>query len=310
MKKRDVTLVDDSGADTRLTLWGEKAERFVGLNQVCMLLTLKEELLSHKLFTITLCSTRQVVAVKKASVSDWNGKSLSLSFSGSVEENPDIAEAKSLRKWFEDVGRVEVLNRTISRESSFGGASDSGLISLGEMRLDFAGSSRGWEQAKYYNVEAHVSAVAASDNVAYKACDRCNKKLQEAGSSGGLHCPKCGEDRSSSFRYRYLVRTLLADATDSTWASAFDEASTVLFSGVPASDLAPRYNGDPSAYQRALSKLQHSQFRLRLSCRRETYNEETRMKVTVHSAAPVKQGKDRIEYLEREIDKLKQQLNM
>lgn len=241
-------------------------------------------------------------------MSDWNGKSLSLSFGGSIEENPELPESRRLQSWFEGLDPAQLRERTLSRERSFDRSSlDSRPVSLGEMKLDFAAASAAG-QTKYCCVEAYVSALSSPDSIAYKACERCNKKLQESSSGRApFHCPKCGEDRDD-FSHRYLLRVLLADATDHQWASAFDEAATELLGGVPAADLVPLIERDPPAYQRALQTLQHSRFRLRLSCRRETYNDESRIKVTVHSAAPVQGGKERVEFLKEEVQRLESDL--
>ena len=69
-KKRDATLVDDSG-EAPLTIWGEKAESFD-------------------------CEGK-VIAIKTATISEWNGKSLSVGFGSTLDVEPNIPEAVALR---------------------------------------------------------------------------------------------------------------------------------------------------------------------------------------------------------------------
>merc|ERR1712038_693057 len=79
IKKRDVTLVDESKVQVRMTLWGSDAESFDG-------------------------SGCPVLAVKGAKVSDWGGRSLSAMGGSQQLINPDIPEAHRLRGWFDNVG--------------------------------------------------------------------------------------------------------------------------------------------------------------------------------------------------------------
>ncbi len=280
LKKRDVTLADGSGPDIRLTLWGEKAEKFAGLHSA--------------------------VAAKKAKVSDWNGKSLSLSFDGSVEEDPDIPEARALKEWYRTVDKAQLLSSSQERKSSRLGSDD--VVSLAEMKMDFA-STTSSEQTRYYNLEVYVAARGGTgDSIAYKACERCNKKLQEK-EGGGFRCPKCNEDRDS-FRHRYLLRFLLSDATDHAWANAFDDAGTQMFDGTSAEDLAPLRDSDPAGYERRMSEVLLSRFRVRVGCRSETFNEESRLKVTVNAAKRVQVDQGRMEFLQKEIGRLKEELGV
>ncbi len=283
MKKRDITLTDETENSVRLTLWNDKAEQFAGLNQV--------------------------IAAKQAKVSEWNGNmSLSLSFSGSVEENPDVPETQRLLGWFQnEADRVALARSNSSGRSNATASGD--VVSLGEMKLDYAGST----QTRYFTVEAYVSALTSfSDgSIAYKSCPVCKKKLQEksegSASSKVYRCPKCNADRTE-VQLRYLLRFLLADATDHTWASAFDEVGSTLF-GAKAEEVAPLRDSDPLEYQRKVADLQHSRFRMRVSCRTETFNDESRMKVTVESAEKVDEGsQDRITYLRGQIEKVGREL--
>ncbi|KAH8042181.1 hypothetical protein HPB51_021265 [Rhipicephalus microplus] len=81
LKKRDVSLVDRSGTEVSLTLWGDQAEKFDG-------------------------SDNPVVAVKGARVSDFSGVSLSLISSSMLQVNPDIPESHALMGWYSREGTL------------------------------------------------------------------------------------------------------------------------------------------------------------------------------------------------------------
>lgn len=95
INKRDIQLVDQSGVAVNLTLWGEDAVKFDGQGY-------------------------PVVAVKGAKVSDFGGRSLSVSINSQVMVNPDIKEAHVLRGWFQSEGR-DVSFLTFQNEGVSGG---------------------------------------------------------------------------------------------------------------------------------------------------------------------------------------------
>ena len=96
--KRDLQIVDQSGLAVTLTLWGEEANKFDGQGF-------------------------PVVAVKGARVSDFNGRSLSVSGSSQLIVNPDTKEAHVLRGWFESGGRDQSFSTYQSEGGSSGGQS-------------------------------------------------------------------------------------------------------------------------------------------------------------------------------------------
>lgn len=79
MKKRELSVVDDSQKQVRLTLWGKTAEDFDS-------------------------SGYPVVAFKGLRVNDFNGRSLSLSQAGTFKVNPDIPEKARLKHWYVNFG--------------------------------------------------------------------------------------------------------------------------------------------------------------------------------------------------------------
>jgi replication factor A1 len=79
LRKRDITLVDKSLVEVGLTLWGGTADNFDATGN-------------------------PVVAIKGAKVSDYNGVSLSCSFSSVLQINPDLPQCHELKGWYEAEG--------------------------------------------------------------------------------------------------------------------------------------------------------------------------------------------------------------
>jgi ssDNA-binding replication factor A large subunit len=76
-KKRDIQLTDTSDSQISVTVWGPKAEEFGTIDIV-----------------------GKVVRIRGSTVSEFNGKSLSLSFNSTVEVGPDCPEANVLLEWW------------------------------------------------------------------------------------------------------------------------------------------------------------------------------------------------------------------
>lgn len=75
MQKRELTLVDDSLSEVRITLWGDKATA------------------QHDWHALP------IVAFKGVKVGDYGGRSLSSGMSTTMLINPDIPEGKALHDW-------------------------------------------------------------------------------------------------------------------------------------------------------------------------------------------------------------------
>lgn len=99
--KRDLTLIDESGSEIKLTLWGDKAS------------------------TPYDWSSSPIAAFKNVRVGDYGGKSLSSAASTTVTLNPLIPEGEALHKWKVSFGGAVPSGTSLSGGSSQGGGLDS-----------------------------------------------------------------------------------------------------------------------------------------------------------------------------------------
>jgi hypothetical protein len=97
--KRDLTILDDSNAECKLTLWGVQARlETAGWGE------------------------NAIVAVKGVRVSEFNGKSLNSLNSTQMLVNANIPEAEALKTWFEnDFSASSVKSLTVQGERGGGG---------------------------------------------------------------------------------------------------------------------------------------------------------------------------------------------
>ena len=160
LKKRELTIVDESLTEVSLTIWGGTAETFDG-------------------------SGNPVIAVKGAKVSDYNNVSLSAMSSSTIQMNPDIPQSHKLKGWFESDGiSAATQSLTQSGMRSAGGAGGSmgaNGKTLGEVKQENLGYAS--EKPEYYSTRATIS-MFQKDKALYQACTQnndgkqCNKKVK------------------------------------------------------------------------------------------------------------------------------------
>lgn len=250
-KKREVQLVDSSAASIMATLWGDEAEKRTA-----------ESMLG------------KVVAIKAATVSDWNGKSLSCSFGSTLEIEPEsLPESKALNDWWQ----AKNPNFATQSLSKPGRATSQGMFAtLKEVKQDLKGSTASGP-AKYYTLEAYLVDLKA-DNVVYKACSTCNRKVVEL-TNAGYRCEKCSQT-TDNFTWRYILRGAIADATDFQWITMFDETAECVL-GKSATCLAEIRTRDEIQFRKVLHGSKYQQYELNVKANLESWNDESRLKMTV-----------------------------
>lgn len=256
-QKRDVVLVDDSGVETRCTIWGDDAKNFdvpVG----------------------------SVVAFKGLKVSDFGGRSLSALRSSLISPSPDLTEAFKLKGWYDAEGRTKEFAKQAVPENARDGPVT--YLPIFKIINDNLGSTK----REYMNCVASIATVFRRGLV-YPACpsENCNKKvIQETNLE--WRCEKCDKSYPEP-RYRYIMSAKLADgiASDGIRVSIFDAVGEKLL-GRPAKEINDIVQmDDQAALAAALSPVEGKPFTLRLSAQMEHYEDNDVIKYQVHSAEPL-----------------------
>lgn len=166
--KREVTLIDSSNASIKLVLWGKEAEDLPNLRHPVLLL-------------------------KDAFITQFMGsKALSIS-NGALKINPDCAESRCLRDWFDSSGSNIGLPRPM------GPNTNTKWMTLYEAKnLGIA------SEPEYFQLRGTVQMIKAT-NLTYKACPapRCLKKVIPK-ENGLYHCDKCNTEQPS-FIYKMIL---------------------------------------------------------------------------------------------------------
>ncbi|KAK2078687.1 hypothetical protein QBZ16_003527 [Prototheca wickerhamii] len=191
-----------------------------------------------------------VLAVKNARVGDFNGKTLSTVSSSTVLVDPaDVPEAARLRAW-----------------------------GLG------LGGSPAW-----VSVVATISFLR-NENMYYPACPlpfngkTCNKKLQDHAGDGSWYCERCAQ--SAAPDWRYIVSAQVADHTGEAWVTAFNEAAPDIL-GLPAGELRALCEAGDPRFAFYVQQACFKTYLMRLKLAEDTYNDETRLRISLVSAAPL-----------------------
>jgi len=252
--KREITLVDRSATEVSLTLWGTTAETFDGVGN-------------------------PIVAVKGARISDFNGVSLS---GGDMMINPDIDLAHELKGWWDNEGSSA--NTTSITVAGQRGGTDQTSKMIGEVKQENLGY--GSDRGEYYSTTATIS-FFSKDKALYKACGEvtdgkeCNKKVIENG-DGTYRCEKCMKEKSE-FKWRIMLQMNMADSTDNTWASCFQETAEKIL-GVSSADLGRYFESDEEQYNSIFLDATFKTYNFRMRVKADTWNDETRLKHTVVAA--------------------------
>ncbi|MEQ2298216.1 60S acidic ribosomal protein P1 [Ameca splendens] len=124
------------------------------------------------------------------------------------------------------------------------------------------------------------------ENCLYRACPSgdCNKKVIDQ-QNGFYRCEKCNRE-FPNFRYRLLLSANLADFGDNQWVTCFQETAEVLL-GRNAEELGQLRETDEAEFDEVFQKANFTTHIFKNRVKLETYNDESRVKVTVMEVLPI-----------------------
>nr|OQO32135.1 hypothetical protein B0A51_00978 [Rachicladosporium sp. CCFEE 5018] len=265
--KRELTLVDNTGFNVRLTIWGGSAQSFEA-------------------------SPESVIAFKGVKVSDFGGRSLSLLSSGSMTLDPDIDEAFKLKGWYDGAGRNEQFQSHANTMGAVGATSGGRrdeyktVAQVSEENLGM-GESTDW-----FSIKGTILYVK-KDSIAYPACrttepQTCNKKVVEI-DPGKWRCEKCDREWDKP-EYRYVMSVNVGDHTGQLWLSCFDETGRIIM-GVPANDImALRDEGDERRQEQIFADANCKQLVFRCKAKMDTFQDQQRVRYQVQTANVLNYG--------------------
>ncbi|KAL4175516.1 hypothetical protein KRP22_000481 [Phytophthora ramorum] len=259
--KRDISLVDDSNAEIKCTLWNERA---------------KED-----------CSNwmNQVVAIKGCRVSEYNGRSIGTTMGSSFTVNPTIPEAGHLVSWFSNGGNAAQTKSLSTGGGGFGGGS-LGTFAERAVINDIKGKQLGFGQKPdYITVKGTVNFIKHDTGVYYQACPKCQKKVM-ADVAQNYTCEKC-QTSYSTCENRYILSVVMLDHTGSTWTTCFNDQGKVVMNGRTADEIGELRDTNPALFESTFKDALFKQYVCRLRVKAENVQEELRVKASVTNLEPV-----------------------
>jgi len=268
MTKCELTIQDDSGADVRLTVWGDLAAN-----------------------AQTKFANSPIVAFKRARISDYGGRSLSGS---GCSVNPTIPQANQLRQWWADNG-----SNTQARSLSSAGGGARGadpfeqrktVSSIKEEQLGYN------EKPDWLSFKATITFLkkdkAGDEGAWYTACfnsgDPCKNMFKATQTSDGFfHCDKCQQTNEKCVR-RFIFSGTVADDTSTSWVSVFNEQAESMFNGVKADELYEKLaEGDRDSYDSTFAKASCTEWIIKCKVKQEHVGDESRVKTSIVSLTPI-----------------------
>ncbi len=245
--RRDITIVDDSQFAISVGLWNKTALEFD-------------------------TPEGTVIAIKGAKVSDFNGKTLSLTPSGTIASNPDAPEAYAVKGWYDTEGRNESF-QTLKTEMTTNKTAIEDRKTIADVQTLELGLG---EKPDYFTIKASVSFLK-TDNFSYPACstEGCNRKVIEQ-HDGTWRCEKCDINHAVPL-YRYILTISVVDTTGQLWVTLFEDQAKILL-GVSANDLVKYKEDDNQQFTSIISKIQMNEFEFRIRARQDNYNGQVRVR--------------------------------
>ncbi|KAL6471172.1 hypothetical protein MHYP_G00198220 [Metynnis hypsauchen] len=264
VSKRNIQLMDMSGKTIQVTMWGKEAETFDGTGQ-------------------------PILAIKGARLSDFGGRSLSTLYSSTLMINPDMPEAYKLRGWYDKEGHA-LDGQSMTEMRGGGGGGPTNWKTLADVKNEHLGHG---DKADYFTCVGTI-VYMRKENCLYQACSSkdCNKKVVDQ-QNGMYRCEKCDKE-FPDFKYRLMLSANIADFSDNQWVTCFQDSAETLL-GQKADYIGQLKDSNEAAFDEIFQHANFNTFVFRNRVKLETYNDESRIKVTVVEAKPV----DHKEYSKR-----------
>ncbi|KAJ8599856.1 hypothetical protein CTAYLR_005613 [Chrysophaeum taylorii] len=265
-KKREVTIVDDSGYDVRLTFWGEVSEQ-----------------------PDDFWERHPVVLAKGCRVSSFGGLSLSTSFSGMVKfDVQSDPETVRLRRWWAS-GGSEATSSPLTNSGTGGSFAPVPFEHRGVVD-DIKTKNLGFQEKPSYLTFKGTLNFIKPERMWYEACtnEGCQKKVTQQ-SDDSWHCEKC-QTTLEDCRRRYMVTGTLIDHTAQTWVTAFNDSALVIFESVTADQIAvykEEVENHAGVFEDYIKGYLFRQFVVKVRVKNEMWQEQSRVKTSIVSIAPL-----------------------
>ncbi|EFJ08702.1 hypothetical protein SELMODRAFT_131333 [Selaginella moellendorffii] len=257
MRRRMLCLSDESGHSIDMCLWDSKAED-------------EGSEIEDKLGR----GERPIVCVKGGRISDYNGKSISVTGGSTLLVDPELEDVSRLREWmvasYDTTSFVHVTNSS-SKAVISGTKAVSEMLSINLKVSEFSA---------IFRVIVSVKEIQTGDFY-YPACMKvvngrqCGKKVTQV-SESMWQCNSCDSD-SGDIQLKYALHLCILDSTGHIWAVAFDDAANEIV-GMPACKLAALQDDDYTGFSAIMDSIRSKMYNLKVRCKLESYRDTEKLK--------------------------------
>lgn len=259
VKRRVITLVDDSGASVELTFFGDQCARYLIDND----------------------DAHPVVVLQGAKRSDFNSVSLGVTGSTTVLIDPSsVPEASILRSWYDAHAWTEESLRAMTGSFGVSAGVFGDRKALADALAEDVAPKVSSGAAVSFAMRGYVTLVKKERGLWYPADPQTKKKVTEVGD--GIWRSAGGEKDFSEAEvdFRYLTNIRFSDFSGAQWAASFEESSRVAF-GRPAKEMRHLLSADPYLFDDVVDDIYFRPVVVKLSVKENLYQGEARIRYTV-----------------------------
>lgn len=273
LRKRDISLVDDSEAEVRFTVWNDEAERLEA-------------------------QEGSVIVIKRARVGDYQGRTLSTGQATTMMIDPNMPVANGLKDWFSRNGSTINVTK-MTGDGGSGGSGGGNLMTLDTITRDNVQSQQ--NNALYASYKVTVTQTGKCH--IYLACPSgCKKKLVEM-NNGFFKCEKCNVDTMQG-EPRLLLNFCVSDVTSSQWVTAFhDEAEKLI--GQKADYLKSLHDENEQEFSETISEMNFKPYIMKFKTIVDNFKEEMRTRTTLIQPTDI----DMVDYAKKLLANIKEMSN-
>lgn len=223
-------------------------------------------------------ANNSIIAVRAVRVGDYGGCSIGTTRGSVLTIDPDMPEAESLKTWFQGRGNASFEHMSKGGGGGAGGPAPRKFVA--DIEKESLGSGA---KPDIFSLTCYTTMFFTEKNWQYPSNPENKKKVVEDGD--GWRDESTGSFIKDCQR-RYIVPVSFSDSTGRHIMTAFDDQAKSLL-GVSADELYEMSNSDEAEAKNVWKKATFKPCVLKVRAKKETYNDEERVKCAIMDLQPL-----------------------
>jgi len=252
--KKVIEICDDTGYKIEITFWGDAAEN-ISLTNGC------------------------AIAISETRVTEYRGKSLSVSIGSRIEIDPPLPHTAQLKAWWQSQGgsvtNLQTLSNSIDANTPI-----LPLSAINEQNLGYSANG------DYIVAYVTLTDLVSTKKFVYPACPNpdCKQKGLSLNADGSYFCQRCNSTtHEPKFKFNFTIK--ISDFSGTTIANvvAQDAIGEFIF-GMKVDELTQQTaNLSESDIRSFINPFLFKNIKLKLRAKTDSFNGENKVKLTVIS---------------------------